>query len=140
MAAHVGSVTVKVIPEIDPAELDAGMVEAIAVRVAEILARPRGFRQTVTMGANPHACPVCDPSDESRITEWCSAQSPALRLAKSVVIDGDEGTVTIDGESFGYFIAEGGPLIEHDTRAGEPIVVNLRILTEIAEYNGPVLP
>lgn len=98
--AAMGTAHVKIIPEIDTAELDAAMVEAIAIRVAAINRRPK------------------------------------LKLAKSIAIDGDAGTVTIDGVEFGYFIAEGGPIIDH----GEDLViVNLRVLAERAKYTGPAL-
>ena len=48
--AAMGSARIKIIPEIDPAELDAAMVEAIAVRVAEILARSNGFGEQFIAG------------------------------------------------------------------------------------------
>lgn len=95
--AAISTAHVKIIPEIDPTELDAAMVEAIAIRVAEI------------------------------------KRSPKLKLAKSIVIDGDTGTVTIDGVGFGYFLAEDGPIIE---RIDNLIIVNLRVITERAKFTG----
>jgi len=48
--AAISTAHVKVIPEIDPADLDAAMVEAIAVRVAEILAaRPLALTKVLTI-------------------------------------------------------------------------------------------
>ncbi|WP_233204665.1 hypothetical protein [Cryobacterium sp. Y62] len=46
----IGTAHVKIIPEIDPADLDAAIVEAIAVRVAEILAHPYSFPVTLMAG------------------------------------------------------------------------------------------
>ncbi|TFD58028.1 hypothetical protein E3T43_07205 [Cryobacterium sp. Hh7] len=96
-----GTAHVKIIPEIDPAELDAAMIEAIAVRVAAI------------------------------------NRGPKLKLAKSIVIDGDKGTVAIDGTLLGYFLDKDGPTFERSDRPGGLTVVNLRILTQSAKYTGP---